>query len=463
MKASCRFEVVDPCYGYVVFHPRLGDHIKARQHVQGSRRFVILHDTQTDAIAEVDSTTWVVLSCADGTRDVAGLVAAASRLGVTVRGELVSEVLERLQAQGMLDEGPPSSMPDQVELRPRNQTWDASRPVEPLPDVTWACDGRGLCCSMFETVLMTPTDVHRAYGAWPEIQLHDVPVHRLMTPERGSAPSPINVPPLVEGSCAFLVEQGRCGIHAREGLQAKPSGCRLFPRRYRDDGESIRATLIPECACVLRIPADWAEPVALEHEHIAADLASVIVVDEVPLSIPWTKTSTISRAAFRDWFAGVPRETWPADLAAWLWHLGQTIDGVEMSPSTWMARLEAVASDKLQRDATWRSAQDVPFLALTTVCTGASIQDCLAVVDPAIEHRYLAMLWWGYEDASRVPWSLAVRDRAIRLWVARAVFAIREALPRFRDDLGIDRFEDALAMVEAVMRAQGIGRYIRMV
>jgi lysine-N-methylase len=52
------------------------------------------------------------------------------------------------------------------------------------------------------------------------------------------------------GGCVFLMEDGRCRIHAKYGYEAKPLGCQLYPFTLESDGELIRAGIRFDCPSV---------------------------------------------------------------------------------------------------------------------------------------------------------------------------------------------------------------------
>lgn len=312
---------------------------------------------------------------------------------------------------------------------------------------------------MFGTVLMTPRDVHRAVATWPSFELADIPIERLMMPERGSAPCAIKVPSLRNGACAFLDEEGWCGIHSRGGHEAKPLGCQQFPVRYCDDGREIRATLVPECACVLVEPEGASESIVGEHRE-AEDLSSTVAVDEVPAEVELTASRTVPRQEFLEWFDDHPRDTWPEDLATWLWSKADELDERAQTPQSWMSRLEEHAQARLALESRWRDPADTSMLTLRWIVLAAATGQTLGPGEgrPAeIERRYLSLLFWGYAGVGKLPWSSCLRDRATRIWVARSMHELREAIPELR----VNGYEHPLGMLEATIRGQGLTRYAR--
>lgn len=54
-----------------------------------------------------------------------------------------------------------------------------------------------------------------------------------------------------DGACVFLLEDGKCRIHAEFGLEAKPLACQLFPFNFAPDAGAARVGISFACASVL--------------------------------------------------------------------------------------------------------------------------------------------------------------------------------------------------------------------
>ncbi|MBV1859221.1 MAG: YkgJ family cysteine cluster protein, partial [Nannocystaceae bacterium] len=72
----------------------------ARRQVVDGRETVVLHDEARHDALELQPETWAVLACADGTRDVAGIAAAAVRVGAGATEAAVATLLEAMHARG---------------------------------------------------------------------------------------------------------------------------------------------------------------------------------------------------------------------------------------------------------------------------------------------------------------------------------------------------------------------------
>ncbi|MCA9650442.1 MAG: YkgJ family cysteine cluster protein, partial [Myxococcales bacterium] len=287
--------------------PRLADHVLPRRHVIDGTERVVLHDQHNDEVVQVGPREWAVLEAADGTREPEGIVVAARRRGAHARVAAVSELLHTLAERGMVEAGeeaepearsssaespaPGSGTPLAVAPTPALEPTiaDASpaspspspampsspppapvppeaddpgeRPVVGLPEGL-RCDGGGTCCRLYGTVMATPEEARRIETLLPHWRVGSVPSERWTTPMRGSTPGPLLALVARDGACGMLRDDGLCEIHRVGGAEAKPLGCRLFPRTFVDDGVELRVSLKPECPCVLAPLTAAAEPVA---------------------------------------------------------------------------------------------------------------------------------------------------------------------------------------------------------
>lgn len=85
--------------------PRLADHALARRHLAGGEPRVVLHDTRKGGLIALGPREWTLFSCADGTRDLDGIVAAAARAGAHARAPALGAFLEQLHGAGLLADG----------------------------------------------------------------------------------------------------------------------------------------------------------------------------------------------------------------------------------------------------------------------------------------------------------------------------------------------------------------------
>lgn len=423
---------------------------------------------------ELPPSTWAVLECADGTRDAAGIALAATRLGTSTAVTSVIALVDQLHGLGMLEEGPPSHSPTKLVVRPRPLI-EADLPVAQLPDFTMHCDGSGGCCATYSTILLTPDDVARARATIPEHTVGEVGWDRMFTPSHGSAPTPLSVPIFRNGACGFLGEDGACEIHRAGGLEAKPSGCAAYPLALVNDGVSIRVTTSTECGCVLASVGRTDGAPLLDPSHeVAADLPPTQLIRSIPAEVEVGYGRTLSRAELRRWVRGALETLAVGDPAARAWALSDDLAGarepstdraVDIDRADQMRRFTALADavERAYQRSQWRSSADGLrdglrwFCAATKLLTDASLVDAVAeAARPDEERFYLRAFLWGY-GGETTPLALGLRDRATRIWVARAMEQLALV------DLDSPRWRHPLAVVDGLMRSQGLATYQRSV
>ncbi len=96
-------------------------------------------------------------------------------------------------------------------------------PVRHLPLLqNWDCQGCGNCCHEYR-IYLDDGERERIVGqGWKPDELAGLPP---LVRARGRW----RLNHRDDGGCVFLTAQGRCGIHARFGAEAKPLACRLYP------------------------------------------------------------------------------------------------------------------------------------------------------------------------------------------------------------------------------------------
>jgi lysine-N-methylase len=158
-----------------------------------------------------------------------------------------------------------------------------SMPVRALPVVqSWDCHGCGTCCRDLD-VPVTAAERARieAQGWKDDPEIGDLPLfvrqdlrsgnYRLFRGERG---------------CVFLNDQGRCRLHERHGVDAKPLACRLYPFVLVPLGDQWRVSLrfaCPSAATSQGRPLPEHVPVL---EPIAAALENADLVRGKPQPLP---------------------------------------------------------------------------------------------------------------------------------------------------------------------------------
>ncbi|WP_437665488.1 YkgJ family cysteine cluster protein [Sorangium sp. So ce1182] len=485
--------------------PRLADHVLARRHLVGDEERVILHDLRSGQLLQLGPREWVLLSAADGTRDVEGIVIAAAREGAPARVPAAEAFFAQLHAAGLLGaedageeaspsapSGPagPASPSPSPSPSPTTPALDPGagdpreRPLEVLPDFSLHCDGRGSCCRIYASILFDPEEAARARALRPEVLGGGARHERAFTPERGTWPCAASVVSMRDGRCAYLEGEGseaRCSLHAIGGPEAKPLGCRTFPTSFIDDGESIRVSVAAECACVLAsVGRPGGAPLIDPRLRARRDLDERIDVARLPDRAEVAPGATAGRAELVAWSRRLAAAAPPPDVAAGLSSLAAAVEAEgltggaiarferpdPLAPAAlapWLAALHARAARRAREDAAWRSERDLAREATQWIAAATfalAEPDLLAALllspapAPDRERFYLRAALHGHRLLGALPLSLALRDRAARLVVARA-------LPLVCAEAGAadPACAEPIALVEAALRGHGLDAY----
>lgn len=452
---------------------------------------MLLHDVETGDVIEIGPREWVLISGADGTRDVEGILLAAGREGVQASRESLEQILSGLQEAGMLAEGP---APRRSQVRAQRVDEDLAkardakvpmkdRPIERLAGYSFHCDGHGSCCQLYATVVFSPLEAARARSIQPDVlDAGDRHEHAFM-PERGVGPCAGSAVALVDGRCAYL-EGSLCSLHRAAGAASKPLGCNLFPLALVDDGTRVRASVSVECACVLESHGKpGGAPILDEALKVRGDLDPAIVVDELPAEVVLWGDRKAPLEEYLRWSDAALEALGSSDdpaLAAWalaaaIEHHGldpeRARQAVSESPEAagdLAARYLSALADKAVRRAkaqnAWRSPKDLCRRGVSIIAAAAGLladPDVLAAVAagagaaPKDEELYLRVALFGHQMVG-YPLTVALRDRAVAMWIARTFPLAAEALYPGEDE---PAFHHPIALVEALLRGHGLRRY----
>ncbi|AUX42159.1 hypothetical protein SOCE26_035860 [Sorangium cellulosum] len=467
----------------------------ARRHLVGEEELIVLHDTRTGQLLQLGGREWGLLAAADGTRDVEGIVLAAAREGAHARVHAAADFFAALHAAGLLaaegDVAAPlgagaggAEAAGAAEMARAAEADDRARrerPIEVLPDFSLHCDGRGSCCRLYASVIFDPEEATRARALRPDVLSGGARHQRAFTPERGAWPCAASAVALRDGRCAYLEGEGRCSLHAIGGPGAKPLGCRTFPTSFLDDGVSVRVSVAVECACVLAsVGRPAGTPLLDPRLRVRGDLDERVHVAELPERVPVAPGATAARAELVAWSRRLAAAAPPADLAAGLWSLAAAVEAGGLAGGTlaryerpgpldpaalapWLAALHARAARRAREDAAWRSERDLArraaqWIAMATAALGDPEVLAAVLSAPAQwgerERFYLRAVLHGHRLFGELPLSLALRDRAVRLVVARALPAIFATV-----GASDPACAEPIALVEAMMRAYGLDAY----
>lgn len=447
--------------------PRLASSVLARFHVAGGDAKVVLHDARTGLVLEIAPEDWRLLEQMDGTRDLDALCLAAARLDAYAGEAEIVQLVNELDDAGVITDGlmvPAGPAPVEPPATP------PERPLEPLPDYTLVCDGRGSCCRFYGGVVFREAEAHRARGEAPALGL-PISDARLFTPMSGAQADACGghlAVAQIDGRCAFLDDGGLCQLHARGGADHKPLACRVYPAAFVDDGEAVRVSLGPECACVFASlgRADGA-PLIDAGARTAADLPPPVITLHVPEPVPLSATRTAPRRALRRWSSRVHDTLRHADVdvdaAEWAWAAAARVEqgalDAEVQPrglegiEPWLEAFGARARDVAETQDGWRGASDLSRQVARWIADALTGGDPFAApTRPAHERFYLAALAWGHRLAVEGrPLAHGLRDRTTRILAARAMASV--TAPH-------DAASEApLALVEAAVRNLSIAGY----
>jgi lysine-N-methylase len=357
-------------------------------------------------------------------------------------------------------------------------TLRARKQLIPLLGADMRCDGAGTCCRLYGTVMLFPDEARRVQSLLPRWRVGEVPPERWFSPVRGSEPGPVLAAIARDGACGFLRTDGLCAVHCEGGTEAKPSGCRSFPRIFVDDGEAVHVSAKPECPCMLDPRGGEPDPLIDPAWTDADALPSSTVVRRLPESLELSPGCAGPRSEVRAWFSSVAVRPVPVDPAATLWALADAVIRHGRLPALdeawvaeppaaaavapWLAALHERAAARAREHAAWRSEADLVRRVSTALATltlllrdPEVLAEALAVPPehPEQEARYWRLGVHGYRWLGRPPLATRLRDEAVRLWLGRSLSAVLGGPP---DD---PHLRAPLALVEAMLRAHGIGGY----
>jgi lysine-N-methylase len=151
------------------------------------------------------------------------------------------------------------------------------------------------------------------------------------------------------------------------------------------------------------------------------------------------------------------------DPAMYLWGVADLVEGEMRQVGPWADALAETVRARVARDADWRSKTDLTLRGMIWLATTAvalrqeGLLDALLEMKPenaAEENAYLRATLWGYIDIADLGVVPMLRDRALRLWVARA-------MPELATKETADQaFAHPLATIDVLMRAHGLSHYV---
>ncbi len=469
------------------YHPRLAEHAWIRRHFIDDVEVIVIHDARSGALVRMPPRAYNLIEAADGTRDVSGLLLAASQNGELAATSEVISVLTDLHSMGLLSDGiDPFALTDAAATR---EEIPLHTPLSVFPFLL-TCDGTGGCCSLYSTVRFTKDEAMKASVLLPNAEQGRV---RKFLPLQGSGAQLHMAATVMNGRCGFLAKDHLCELHRTLGVAAKPVGCSLYPATFVYDGEKICVSLGVECGCIEKsFGKTTGTPLVSQGALLRSDLPAGAEISMLPPSIEIAPGKATERTAIVEWsrtvlsvLAIAKRNMEPMDIVSTFWALATRVnmgdlseDGIRQSFASlkkpdlaellpWAEALCERALAKSESANAWRSEKDrvrvVSALLLNAAKTLRDPDVLLSLLNGAngqnqAEEFYFQTNVFGYALLGEIPLAQALFDRALRLLLARNIRRQAADIPVF--DPGN---EHPISLVEAMMRAQGVKEYVRAV
>jgi len=219
-----------------------------------------------------------------------------------------------------------------------------SLPILPLatPGQRYSCHGCGNCCRDF-TVQLRPDDSQRIrQQAW-ETRIGTNPIVVFRGQEY--------LRQLPDGACIFLLDDGRCRIHAEYGSETKPVACQMFPYMLAPSETASQMGVSFACQSVV-------ENKGKQYNEQVSD-ALKIVLRGIPEVVRPARSAAISRSRRAE--AG-ELDALKSRAVRWIQRdapLHQRVDGL-----AWIAQTLSVAQLNKVRGSRFKELVDLLFDAL---------------------------------------------------------------------------------------------------
>ncbi len=404
-----------------------------RRHFIDGVETLCIHDARTQRMVRLEPRYWDLIACADGTRDFDALVLASARAGAYRRASELRALFDQLADAGLLEDGIDAPLPPHQ--RPPETPDD--RPLLALPGYTLSCDRNGSCCAQYGSIRFGELEANRARALVPGVlRSSHAPdgLDRVFLPLYGSMSTRELAVALVDGRCAYLDDEGSCRIHSASGAEAKPVTCQLHPATFVDDGTSVRVSIGVECRCVLSsVGVRDGAPLVPPSMSTRGALDRRVTVRALPLSVPITPSRTMSRQAIARWSTEAIDAIDEGDVALRFLALARSLE-IDAAPSEppvlsslqrFFEPLRRSTEDAARSAESWRSSRDRARIARRAVADAAARlarEGPVHPPHPQDEAFYLRATLFGHHAvADGLPLCDALRDRALRVLVARAL------------------------------------------
>jgi lysine-N-methylase len=200
-----------------------------------------------------------------------------------------------------------------------------------VPGLRYSCHGCGNCCRDF-TIELRPQDLEKLERQGWQAEL-GAPFWTTFRGRRWLRQRP-------DGACVFLQDDGRCRVHARFGLEAKPLACQLFPFSFAPGERRARVGVSFACSSVQRgVGADLASH-GQELRRLQAELPEALTPRGSPELLRGVAGTAAEVEAVREAVDGLLAEgsiPWSARLVGFAW----------VAQSLRLANLDSVRGERL--------------------------------------------------------------------------------------------------------------------
>ncbi|NBX25612.1 MAG: YkgJ family cysteine cluster protein [Planctomycetes bacterium] len=182
-----------------------------------------------------------------------------------------------------------------------------------VPGLRYSCHGCGACCRDF-TIELRETDFDALRRQGWEAELGGP----FWTDFRGRR----WLRQREDGACIFLQQDGRCRVHARHGLEAKPLACQLFPFSFSPGPERARVGVSFACSSVQRGMGAELSTHAADLRRMQAGIPEAMAPGEMPdllRNVPGTAAEIEAVRAAIDGLLGNGDIAWSLRLAGFAW------------------------------------------------------------------------------------------------------------------------------------------------
>lgn len=194
--------------------------------------FVEVRDPHRLQVLTIHAGDFEIAEAFDGETSVHDLVARGADAPGGGDRRRIRRVIEEFESLYLLDTPEAwDAPPVEDNVAPWTQM-DARRGLHVLPiaapDAHWGCNGCGACCHGLQVELTAEEDARIDRHLYDDVlEGEDYAEEVFLTADRGPRRVLRQTGP--DQACVFLADDGRCWIHARQGMEAKPDPCQIFP------------------------------------------------------------------------------------------------------------------------------------------------------------------------------------------------------------------------------------------